>query len=40
MVRGTSRHRVRRDQGFKLVQHLAPQCLRFSGESMAFGIGG
>src|SRR5258708_3565215 len=25
--------------GFKLVQHLAPECLRFSGESTAFGIG-
>ena len=30
---------VRRDQGLKLVQHLAPECLRFSGESTAFGIG-
>ena len=26
-------------QGFKLIQHLAPECLRFSGESTAFGIG-
>jgi hypothetical protein len=34
-----SQQRVRRDQGFKLVQHLAPECLRFSGESAAFGIG-
>src|SRR5271166_4710660 len=29
---------ARCDQGFKLVQHLAPECLRFSGESTAFGI--
>jgi hypothetical protein len=34
-----SQQRVRRDQGFKLVQHLAPECPRFSGESTAFGIG-
>jgi hypothetical protein len=33
-----SQQRVRRDQGFKLIQHLAPECLRFSGESTAFGI--
>ena len=31
--------RVRRDQGFKLVQHLSSECLRFSSESTAFGIG-
>ena len=34
-----SQQRVRRYQGLKLVQHLAPECLRFSGESTAFGIG-
>jgi hypothetical protein len=34
-----SQQRVRRDQGFKLIQHLASECLCFSGESMAFGIG-
>ena len=34
-----SQQRVRRDQGFKLIQHLAPECLRFSGESTAFDIG-
>src|SRR5258708_4796293 len=34
-----SQQRVRCDQGFKLVQDFAPQCLRFSGESTAFGIG-
>ena len=34
-----SQQRVRRDQGFKLIQHLASECLRFSGESTAFGIG-
>ena len=34
-----SQQRVGRDQGFKLIQHLAPECLRFSGESTAFGIG-
>ena len=34
-----SQKRVRRDQGFKLVQHLSPECLSFSGESTAFGIG-
>jgi hypothetical protein len=25
--------------GFKLVQHLAPECLRFSGEPAALGVG-
>src|SRR5271166_3046292 len=34
-----SQQRVWRDEGFKLIQHLAPECLRFSGESTAFGIG-
>ncbi len=34
-----SQQRVWRDQGFKLIQHLAPECLRFSGQSTAFGIG-
>jgi hypothetical protein len=34
-----SQQRVRRDQGFKLVQHLAPECLRFSGERAALSIG-
>jgi hypothetical protein len=26
------------EHGFKLVLHLEPECLRFSGESTAFGI--
>jgi hypothetical protein len=34
-----SQQRVRRDQGFKPAQHLAPEYLGFSGESTAFGIG-
>jgi hypothetical protein len=33
-----SQQRVRCDQGFKLVQHFAPECLRLSGESTAFAI--
>ena len=31
--------RVGCDHGCKLVQHLVPECLRFSGESTAFRIG-
>ena len=34
-----SQKHVRRDEGFKLVQHLAPECSRFSRKSAALGVG-